>query len=450
MSKKRGTTNVQLRGLVGALYPTTTQQKELTKVFGCARFVFNQYVGYRQWEYEHGYMKDKKTPFSEVRSLLTTENKKTQYPWLSEVSSVVLQNAVQQADDAYKNMVARRSEKKKASVPRRKKYGTQSFRITGKNSINIRFVDEKRHRGHVYIPKIGWVKFRCGLTFDPDTVSSYTVKRNRDGSFSISFTLPAQAKSHDVGAADVAGFDVGLTTLVAGSDSNGNRWDVTPPKFYRKSQRKIARYSRAVSRKKRGSNNRKKAVQQLAKQHRKVKNQRVNYLHQVSKMMASKNHVVVMETLNVQGMARNHKLAKSIYDASWSTLIRFVAYKCMQRDGAFVQVDQFLPSTQTCSVCHVNDGKKPLSVREWTCSNGHVLDRDHNAGTFLIDAGGYSESLNASGEDISRLLSAPLSLVKEEYFCTGYIQARGDNPWLHIYSLKKKPLPVREGRISRG
>ena len=78
MSKKRDTTNVQLRGLVGALYPTTAQQKELTKVFGCARFVFNQYTSYRQWEYEHGYTKDKKTPFSKVRALLTVKNRKTQ------------------------------------------------------------------------------------------------------------------------------------------------------------------------------------------------------------------------------------------------------------------------------------------------------------------------------------------------------------------------------------
>lgn len=441
MSKKRGTTNVQLRGLVGALYPTTAQQKALTKVFGCARFVFNQYTNYRQWEYEHGYTGDKKTPYSKVRSLITVKNKKTQYPWLREVSSIVLQNAVQQADDAYKNMVARRSEKKKASLPRRKKNGTQSFRITGIGATKIRFVDEKRHRGHVYIPKIGWIKFHCGLTFDPDTVSSYTVKRNRDGSFSISFTLPQTEKFHDPDAADVGGFDVGLTTLVAGSDSSGNRWDVTPPKFYRKSQRKIARRNREVSRKKKGSSNRKKAVRKLAKQHKKVKHQRTNYLHQTSHMMASKNHAVVMETLNVAGMARNHKLAKSIYDASWSTLKRFVEYKCAQRGGVFVQVDQFLPSSQTCSICHVNDGKKGLSVRQWTCSNGHVLDRDHNSGTFLIDAGGYSESLNASGEDISRLLSAPLSLVKEEYFCTDYIQAKNDNPWLHIYSLKKKPLP---------
>ena len=432
MSKKRDTTNVQLRGLVGALYPTTAQQKELTKVFGCARFVFNQYTSYRQWEYEHGYTKDKKTPFSKVRALLTVKNRKTQYPWLGEVSSTVLQNAVQQADDAYKNMVARRSEKKN---------GTQSFRVTGKESVKIRFVDEKRHRGHVYIPKIGWIKFHCGLTFNPDTVSSYTVKQNRDGKFSISFTLPQEEKFHDPDAADVGGFDLGLTTLVAGSDSNGNRWDVTPPKFYRKSQRKIARRNREVSRKKKGSKNRKKAVRQLAKQHKKVKHQRTNYLHQVSNMIASKNHAVVMETLNVAGMARNHKLAKSIYDASWSTLTRLVEYKCAQRGGVFVQVDQFLPSSQTCNICHVNDGKKALSVRQWTCSNGHVLDRDHNSATFLIDAGGYSESLNASGEDISRWLSTPLSLVKEEYFCMDYIQAAGDNPWLRIYSLTKKPLP---------
>jgi len=346
MSKKRDTKNAPLRGLVGALYPTPTQQKELTKVFGCARFVFNQYISYRQWEFEHGYTGDKKTPYSEVRSLITVNNKKTQYPWLGEVSSIVLQNAVQQADDAYRNMVARRSEKKKASMPRRKKNGTQSFRITGTRAIKIRFVDEKRHRGHVYIPKIGWIKFHCGLTFDPGTVSSYTVKQHRDGSFAISFTLPQEEKFHDSDVADVGGFDVGLATLVAGSDSNGNRWVIDPPKFYRKSQRKIARRLREVSRKKKGSSNRKKAVRKLAKQHRKVKNQRTNYLHQTSTMMASKNHAVAMETLNVAGMARNRKLAKSIYDASWSTLKRFVEYKCVQRGGVFVQVDQFVPSSQ--------------------------------------------------------------------------------------------------------
>lgn len=136
--------------------------------------MYNQYTTYKDWEYRHGYSKSKDTrkTHSELRSLLTVHNKKHQYPWLKEVSSVALQSACDDAKNNYAVMVANRSDGKKASLPRRRKYGNQSFRLSGHSNVRIRQTDAKRHRGHIHIPHVGWVRYHAGK--DITQINQYT------------------------------------------------------------------------------------------------------------------------------------------------------------------------------------------------------------------------------------------------------------------------------------
>ena len=246
------------------------------------------------------------------------------------------------------------------------------------------------------------------------------------------------------GAAKACGIDVGLIDLIVMGNTNGDRVSLTAPQFYRKQERKIAKKSQAASRKVKGSHNRHKANKSLAKVHRKAQNQRHDLLHKCSTFIADNNHAVIMETLDVAGMAKNTRLSKSIYDASWSLLVEMLQYKTTQREGStFAQINQYTPTTQVCSVCGYRGGKKPLSIRTWECEHCHtLLDRDANAVINIIDAGGHSESLNAGRASVRRLLAQPLDAVKSEYFLKDTTQVIGDNlsPLLRWYRVEK-PLP---------
>lgn len=435
-------TNNSVMGYKGiSLYPTPHQKRLLTRTFGCVRFVYNQYTTYKDWEYRHGYSKSKDTrkTHSELRSLLTVHNKEHQYPWLKEVSSVALQSACDDAKNNYAVMVANRSDGKKASLPRRRKYGNQSFRLSGKGNVKIRETDKKRHRGHIHIPHVGWVRYHAGK--DITQASSVTIMMDKYGRYTASVNLPVEEKHCLPGAAKACGIDVGLIDLIVMGNTNGDRVSLRAPQFYRKQERKIAQKSKATSRKVKGSSGRRKANKSLAKAHRKAQNQRHDLLHKCSTFIADNNHAVVMETLDVAGMAKNTRLSKSIYDASWSTLVEMLQYKTTQREGStFTQVNRYEPTTQVCSICGRRGGKKALSVRVWECEHCHTtLDRDANAAINIIDAGGHSESLNAGGASVRRLLSQPLDAVKSEYFPKDTTQVIGDNlsPLLQWYKLRK-------------
>lgn len=379
------------------LYPTPGQKIALSKTFGNVRFVFNQYVNFRQFEYESGFTsKDERFTFSRLRSLLTSQNK-VEFSWLSESSSSALQEACQQADDAYWMMVKNRAKKRRAGIPRRRKYAEQSFRLPGASSFKVHMTDRRRNRGQLYVPKVGWIKFRSGKNID--TASSVTVRMSKDGtqyhaSFVIDAEEPQEAPERTVG------IDLGLTDLMTLVDSDGDREKVPAPRFYRQAERKLARAGRSLSKKKRGSQNRNKAKRELSRLHRKVRNRRDDFLHKITTRVADNNHAVALESLSVAGMSRS-RLAKSIYDASWSRITSMLDYKVQSRGGVIAKADRYAPTSRVCSLCGEYGGEKPLSIRVWRCDScGFLLDRDYNAAVNIIDAAGLAESLNACGEDV--------------------------------------------------
>ena len=207
----------------------------------------------------------------------------------------------------------------------KKKKSRKTYRTT-----TAKIVDET----HVWIPKVGLVKARISRPVK-GRITSATIKQTPSGKYFIVFTCvdipePPQAKT-----GKAIGIDLGITSLVTTSD--GQKIDgVTDTQ---KLEKKLAKEQRKLSKKKKGSNNRKKQKIKVAKVHEKIANMRKDHLHKVTAKVISKNQVVCAETLNVEGMMKNHHLAKSIAAQSFATILGFLEYKAKERGKTFVQVD---------------------------------------------------------------------------------------------------------------
>jgi putative transposase len=194
------------------------------------------------------------------------------------------------------------------------------------------------------------------------------------------------------------GIDLGLTHFAVLSDGR----KITAPRFFRRAEKKLRKAQQALSRKAKGSANRKKAVVKVARAHARTADARRDFHHKLSTTLIRENQAVYVEDLAVNRLGRT-RLAKSVHDAGWSAFVSMLEYKAVRYGRTFARVDRFFPSSQLCSVCGVKDGPKPLAVREWTCGNcGTVHDRDVNAALNIRTEGrkvaaGQAETQNACG-----------------------------------------------------
>lgn len=248
--------------------------------------------------------------------------------------------------------------------------------------------------GRLRLPKIGDVEVRWSRPL-PSAPSSVTVIKDAAGRYFASFVVRADRAADAErfpSASTEVGIDLGLAAFAVLSDGTVIR----SPKFLRRAERKLRRVQRSHSRKQDGSNNKEKARVRLARAHASVAARRADFCHKVSTRIIRENQAVYAEDLCVAGLART-RLAKSIHDAGWSGLIRMLEYKAARYGRFFGRIGRFGPSSQVCSACGVKDGRKPLSVRNWTCSAcGAVQDRDVNAARNIL-ALGRRERLNACG-----------------------------------------------------
>lgn len=368
-------------------YPTSRQRQMLAQTFGCARVVFNDALQLRDELHAAG----DRLSDSQIQTRVITDAKQTpEREWLSEVASVALVQACQDARRAYRNWFESMSGQRKGrrvGKPRfRKKSNRQCIRLT-RNGFSV------RDSGRVYLAKIGDVRVRWSrhLPSEPSTV---TVIREPDGRYYLSFVVERQAQT--LPSVDrEAGIDLGLGHLVTTSDGE----IVANPRFLRKRLRKLAYLQRAASRKQRGSANRRKANKRVAVAHRQVRDARLDHAHKTALRLVRENQAIYAEDLAVSGLART-RLAKSVYDAGWSQLLRLLAEKADYYGRTFHQIGRFVPSSQMCSVCGRIDGPKPLAVRSWECSCGARHDRDVNAAQNIL-AAGQAERLTASGAPVS-------------------------------------------------
>ena len=372
------------------LYPTPGQCGALARAFGCARVVFNDGLRARQDAYEAGrpYLTD-----VELSARLTASKATPERAWLGAVSAVVLQQALVDLNAAYRNFFASVTGQRKGPTmapPRFKsrKDRRQAIRFTA----NARF--EVLASGKLRLPKIGDVEVRWSRDL-PSAPSSVTVIRDAAGRYFASFVVqtdPAADAARFPATDAEAGIDLGLTSFAV--LSNGTV--VRSPKFLRRAERKLRKLQKSLSRKAEGSSNREKARVKVARAHAKVADSRRDFHHQVSTAIIRDNQAVYTEDLCVAGLART-RLAKSVHDAGWSAFATMLEYKARRYGRYFGKTGRWVPSTGPCSACGVNEGRKPLQVRRWTCTAcGAVHDRDQNAAKNIL-AAGLADRLNACG-----------------------------------------------------
>ena len=371
----------QLKAYQFRIYPTEEQEIFFAKTFGCVRKVYNLMLNDRKKAYE-----EVKNDSSKKMAFPTPAKYKKEFPFLKEVDSLALANAQLHLDKAYKNFFRDKS----VGFPRfkSKKNPVQSY-TTNNQKDTIALVGSK----FIKVPKLKSL-VRIKLHRQPKgMIKSATISRHSSGKYYISL-LCKEEISELPKTNSAIGIDLGITDFAILSDGqkiDNNKFTSKMEKKLKREQRKLSR--RALLAKKKGiplseAKNYQKQKRKVARLHEKVMNQRTDFLNKLSTEIIKNHDIICIEDLNVKGMLRNHKLARSISDVSWSSFVAKLQYKADWYGREIIKVNQWFPSSQICSECGHKDGKKPLDIREWTCPICHTHhDRDINASINILIEG---------------------------------------------------------------
>jgi len=368
------------------IYPNQEQSISLSKHFGCCRYIYNEGLATKIKSYEE-------TGKSPTCNNLTTGMLKNlkddiEHSWLKEVYSQCLQMSLRNLDNAFTRFFR---EKKGFPKFKSKHKSIQSCQFP--QNVKIDF-DNKR----TIFPKIGGIKTIFSRKFE-GKVKTCTISKTSTNKYYVSIlvdNLVELPKKVNVEEQSTIGIDLGIKDFCI--LSNGEK--VKNPKYLKKSIGRIKVLQRRVSRKVKGSNNRRKAITKLALLHEYVKNVREDFLHKTSSKLIRENQTICLEDLNVSGMMKNHCLAQSISDVSWSKFVEFLTYKAEWYGKNIIQIGRFEASSKTCSICGYVKRDLTLKDREWKCPDCHAKhDRDINAGTNIKKFGliRFSKYKNYSG-----------------------------------------------------
>ena len=362
------------------LYPDREQAELFQKTFGCCRFLYNHMLADKTEMYEKtGKMKR-----------LTPAGYKKDHPWLKEVDSLALANVQLHLESAYKKYFSQ----EKAGHPKFKsKHRSRKSYTTNVVNGNIRI-----EGGKLRLPKAGYVKIRCHREIPEDYVlKSVTVSMEPSGKYYAALlyeypvsenqaggkNMAARERAGTEGTPDVLGIDFAMQGMAVFSDGSRAGY----PMYYRKAQERISREQRKLSHCRKGSRNYGKQKRILAKCYEKVRNQRKDYLHKLSRKIADGHDAAAVEDIDMKGMSRCLKFGKSVMDDSYGAFRNMLGYKLKDRGKELVVVGRFFPSSRMCSRCgHVKEELR-LDERIYRCGCGNCMDRDVNAAVNIREEG---------------------------------------------------------------
>ena len=354
------------------LYPNLEQRIFFEKTFGCSRFIWNQMLADRIAHYEETGESLRNTP----------AQYKSQFPWLKEVDSLALANVQLNLNKAYKSFF-----QSKFGFPNFKSKKTAQSYKTNNQKGTIALLD-----GKVKLPKVGWVKVKAHRQVK-GLIKSATISKTATGKYFISILCEEEIVPLPKTDSNL-GIDLGLENfaILSTGEKIGN------PRFLVSLSKKLAKEQKILSRrgllaKKKGvklseSSNYQKQKLKVARLHEKIVHQRKDFLNKLSTNLIKNHDVICIEDLASRNLMKNHHLARAISDASWTEFVRQLRYKADWYGKKIVTINRWFPSSQLCSSCGVSSGKKPLSVREWTCEScGTHHDRDINASLNILKEG---------------------------------------------------------------
>lgn len=356
------------------IYPNKKQESIINQWIGSSRFIWNYMLSLN---IEH-YKENKKFIFGyDMNNMLPKMKKQEEYSWLKNTPSQGLQQKCQDLDTALKS-----------SFRNDNRFGFPKFKSKKTDESGIRFNDFKIIDNKIYLPKI---KKGIKIIIDRELLGKpglITVIKDNCNCYYVSISVNVgnmfdkQIDKNEIKSA--VGIDVGIKEFITTSDGEV----VENPHFLKKQNKKLKKKQRELSKKNKNSKNREKAIYKVAKLHKKISNQRNDFIKQNASMIAKLYDFVSVENLNVKGMIKNHKLAQSIIDVSFSSFLQELEWQCKKRGKIFYKIDRFFPSSKTCHCCGNINSNLTLSDRIYKCPNcGIIIDRDLNASINILTKG---------------------------------------------------------------
>lgn len=373
------------KGFKYRIYPKDNQAEQIENMFGAKRYVWNYFLNINKHRLSHHKSVLNYTKMSRLLTLL----KKKQI-WLNTCEKSVLQNAIKVQYQTFLKLF-----KKECGFPKFKSYKNnfQSIKMNYTNG-NIAILEKdieytstgkfKKQNCKIKIPKIKQIKIAYSRQYEGRIVSA-TLSRDTDNKYYISLCC-VNIEQQIIGQTGaVVGIDLGIKEFATTSDNEV----INNPKFYRKYEQRLIKTQRKLSKRKKGSNNRNKQRLKVNKWHKKITNCRIDFLQKLSTKLICDYDIISMEDLASSNMMKNHKLAKSIADASFFEFNRELEYKARWNYKLISRIDRFYPSSQLCSCCGSQSGQtKDLSVRTYICEKcGLEIDRDYNASINILNEG---------------------------------------------------------------